>query len=194
MVSVMKDLQWVLRSLSDAEYADVRYIEQSGMEVASRTESSDVFERLSERVVCRAVSGGYGIASSDRLDEDSLVRISKLALRQAKAVKRRVELKPVEAEGGRTEHKVEREFDVSRALELIGSIRDQLLSTLGEAYSRSELVLSFYNTISTLNTSDGVDVGESTPTIDLVLYLMAKRVRQGFASRILGGRGGVRGN
>ncbi|WP_455364848.1 TldD/PmbA family protein [[Eubacterium] cellulosolvens] len=184
------DFRWVLKLLSDAEYADVRNIKQSEVEVALRHESAETFERSIERVVCRAVLGGYGIASTDKLDKDSLKKLSMLALKQAKTVKAKVSLAPVKAEKGEIEHEAEKEFDPVVAHELLQSIREKLLSTLGEKYSRSELVISYNHTESALDTSEGTNLSESTPLIDITLYLIAKRIQQGFASRILGGRGG----
>ncbi len=190
MVLVMINLPWILKSLSDAKYADVRHIKQHEVEIALRHESSDAFEHFSERVACRAVSEGYGIASTDKLDKGAMKKISKLALRKAKSVKRKVKLKPVKVEEGRVEHEVKNQFDHFRALELMEDLRDRLLLALGKVYSRFELVTSYCHTDSILITSEGTNVSERTPKIDITLYLIAKRIQQGFASKILGGRGG----
>ena len=40
-------------------------------------------------------------------------------------------------------------------------------------------------------TSEGTFIGESAPFTDLTIYLIIREVLQGFASRILGGKGGL---
>ncbi|MHA1363608.1 MAG: hypothetical protein ACTSP1_13910 [Candidatus Freyarchaeota archaeon] len=79
----MIDLFGLLRKMSTARYSDVRLIRQKLVEVALREKSADVFKQSQERVVCRAVSRGYGVASTNNLDAKSLEDISKLALKQA---------------------------------------------------------------------------------------------------------------
>jgi predicted Zn-dependent protease len=180
MVFMMMDLHLILKSLSNAEYADVRYVRQNEIEVALRPESSDIYESFSKRMVCRAVLGGYGIASTDKLDKDSLKRISKMALKQAKTVKKRIKLTPVKTEEGKVEHKAEKEFDPFETCEFIETLKDNLQSALGNVYSRSEIVISYCRIDSTLSTSDGTNISESTPMIDITLYLIAKRIHQGF--------------
>ena len=186
----MVDLHQTLKLLSDAEYADVRYMKQREVEIGLRHESSDIFECFSEKMMCRVVSGGYGVICTSKLDKSSLKRISKLVLKHAKNAERRVRLAPVKVEEGRVEHKVKKEFDSFDAHELLKSLREQLHSILGKVYARSELVISYRLTESTLVTSEGTNVNECTPMIDITLYLIAKRMQQGFASKTLGGRGG----
>jgi TldD protein len=187
----MVDLPQIIEKIPKVKYADFKTIEYEEIQVASRADSSEVFESKSEKIVCRVVDRGYGVASASKIDAQNAEMVSNLALKQARLTEREVSLLPVKPEVGEVEYKEKKEFDVDEANEILMSIRNEIKARLGALYARSELVLSHYHINSTLVTSEGTNVREISPLTDLTIYLIIKDILQGFASRILGGKGGL---
>ena len=187
----MVDLHQIIEKIPRAKYADFKTIDYKETQVALRPESCEVFESQSEKIVCRVVDRGYGVASASKIDTQNVEMVSELALKQAKVAERKVNLLPVEPEVGEVEYKEKKEFDVEKANEILVSIRNELKARLGALYARSELVLSHYHIDSTLVTSEGTSVKESSPLTDLTIYLIVRDILQGFASHILGSKGGL---
>ncbi|MGQ9468707.1 MAG: TldD/PmbA family protein [Nitrososphaerales archaeon] len=185
------DLHKIVEKIPKVKYADFKTINYKETRVTLRPESSEVFEDQSEKIVCRVIDRGYGVASASKIDAQNAETVSELALKQAKVAERRIDLLPIEPEVGEVEYKEKKEFDVEKANEILVSLRNELKARLGALYARSELVLSHYNIDSTLVTSEGTDIRESSPLTDLTIYLIVKDFLQGFASRILGGKGGL---
>jgi TldD protein len=185
------DLFGVLREMSSARYSDVRFIRQKVVEIALRGESADVFEQKLERVACRAISKGYGVAGTNNLDSKNLKDISKLALRQAQISEAEIELLPVQAEKGEKTHSVKKEFEVDVILDFLKNIRDEARDALGNFYSRCEVIASYNFTDSTFISSEGTNIVEKTPLVDVFIYLVARGLSEGFASKSVGGRGGL---
>nr|MDO8075715.1 TldD/PmbA family protein [Candidatus Freyarchaeota archaeon] len=186
----MVDLLGLLKKMSTARYSDVRLIRQKLVEVALREKSADVFKQSQERVVCRAVSRGYGVASTNNLDAKSLEDISKLALKQARLSEAELDLLPVEAEKGERTFPQKKIFEVEEVLDFLKKLKDEVRDALGKFYSRSEFIASYSFTDSTLITSEGTHVVEKTPLVDIFIYLVAKDAAEGVASKGIGGRGG----
>mgnify|MGYP005848877399 FL=1 len=180
----------VLREMSSAKYSDVRFIRQKVVEVALRGESADVFEQKLESIACRAISKGYGVASTNNLDSKNLKYISKLALKQAQISEAEIELLPVEAEKGEKVYSGKKEFEVEAILDFLKNVRDEARDALGNFYSRSEVIASYNLTDSTFISSEGTNIVEKTPLVDVFVYLVARGLSEGFASKSVGGRGG----
>nr|MDO8081008.1 TldD/PmbA family protein [Candidatus Freyarchaeota archaeon] len=187
----MVDLFGVLREMSSAKYSDACFVRQEVVEVALRGESADVFEQSLERVTCRAISKGYGVASTNNLDSKNLKGVSKLALRQAEISEAKIELLPVEAEKGEKVYSGRKGFEVEEVLEFLKNIRDEARDALGNFYSRSEVIASYSFTDSTFISSEGTNIVEKTPLVDVFVYLVAKGLSEGVASKSAGGRGGL---
>ncbi|MDW8033673.1 MAG: TldD/PmbA family protein [Nitrososphaerota archaeon] len=173
-----------------AKYSDIRILKQKFIQVALRTDSSDFLEEEWSRVVCRVVSKGYGTASTDRLDNQSIERVALLALRNARLCSQSVELVDVNPERGFVEHPVIEEFEVENVLSLLKSI-DAEIKIKSKMQVRTELIASHYQIDSTLYTSEGTEVREKTPLTDLTIYVFSKGLFEGFASKIVGGMGGL---
>lgn len=184
----MEEFPLILEGLP-AKYADLRVLRQKLVQVALRTDSFDVMEEDWTRVVCRVVTYGYGVASTDKSDATSVKRTAFSALRQSRLCDQRVKLLPIHPEEGKVEHPLKEEFhpqEVSFFLKhLGGEVRSRL-----NMHVRIELIASHLQTHSTLITSEGTMVEEYTPLTDLTIYIVAKGLREGFASKIVGGRGG----
>ncbi len=187
----MIDLHRVIERMPKVKYVDFKTIDCKETQIALRPDSSEVFEDSSEKIVCRIIDKGYGVASTSKTDIQNAEMVSELALKQAKAAEREVNLMPVEPEAGDVEHKEKKEFDVEGANKILLDIRNELKAKLGALYARSELVLSHYHVDSTLVNSEGTHVRESSPLTDLTIYIIVRDILQGFASRIIGGKGGL---
>lgn len=186
----MVDLFAVLREMSSAKYSDVRLVRQKMVEVALRGESADVFERKEERIACRAISKGYGVASTNNLDSEDLKEVSRLALKQAELSELKNELLPVEAGKGEKVYYEKKEFEVEDVLEFLKNIRDEAREALGNFYSRSEIIASYTFTDSTFINSEDANIVGKAPLVDVFIYLVARGMSEGFASKSVGGRGG----
>ncbi|MEM3383489.1 MAG: TldD/PmbA family protein [Nitrososphaerales archaeon] len=187
----MVDLHQIIEKIPKVKYVDFRTVECQEIQVASRPDSSEVFESESEKIVCRVVDKGYGIACASKIDTQNAEMVSELALKQAVLTEREVRLSPIKPEVGEVEYKEKKEFNIEEANEFLLSLKNELKARLGSLYARSELVLTHYHIDSTLVTSEGTNVRESSPLTDLTIYLIIRDILQGFASRILGGKGGL---
>ncbi|MEM3593209.1 MAG: TldD/PmbA family protein [Candidatus Jordarchaeaceae archaeon] len=184
------DLFRVLGELSQAKYSDVRFIRQKLVDVALREGTADVFERNEERIVCRAISRGYGVASTNVLDSRNIENVSRLALKQAEVSEMNCELLPVKVERGEKTYLGKKGFEVEDVLEFLKNIRDEAKDSMGNFYSRSEFVASFSFTDSIFISSEGANIVEKTSLVDVFVYLVARGISEGIASKSVGGRGG----
>jgi TldD protein len=173
-----------------AKYSDLRIVKQRFIQVAIRTDSSDFIEEEWARAVCRVVSNGYGVASTDHLDKSSIENIALLALKQARLCKHPVELISVTPEKGVVERSIAEEFDVEKALLLLKSIDNEIKAKV-RTHIRTELIASHCQTDSLLLTSEGTEIREKTPLTDLTIYIISRGLTEGFASKIVGGMGGL---
>jgi len=73
----MEKFSLILEKLP-AKYADLRFLRQKLVQVALRTDSSDAVEEDWTRVVCRAVTHGYGVASTGKTDAASVEQLRPL--------------------------------------------------------------------------------------------------------------------
>jgi len=184
----MEKFSLILEKLP-AKYADLRFLRQKLVQVALRTDSSDVVEEDWTRVVCRAVTHGYGVASTGKTDAASVEQAASSALKQSTLCDQRVELLPVHPEKGRVERALKEEFNTQEAGLFLKNLEGEIRSRL-KMHARIELIASHLQTHSVLITSEGTQVEESTPLTDLTIYIVTKGLGEGFASKILGGRGG----
>lgn len=184
-----RDLEKILNLASrfPVRYADVKFLTQSAVEVALRTDSCDVSRERSSWLVCRVINeeGGYGVASSSGPGEAPLEEIFKLAYRCAAASKEAVRLGRAKVEEGSVEHKKKKDFDVEEAMELLEGLKAEVE---GESSGvKSEMVAASFDSDYEFLTSEGTRIEEKASFVDLTVYAIAK---EGFASKVVGGRGG----
>jgi TldD protein len=184
----MEEFSLILERLP-AKYADLRVLRQKLVQVALRTDSSDAVEEDWTRIACRVMTRGYGVASTDKTDVASVEQAAFTALKQSRLCDGSVELLPIRPEKGRIEHAFKEEFNTQEAGFLLKHLDGEIRSRLN-MHARIELIASHLQTHSVLITSEGTRVEESTPLTDLTIYVVTKGLREGFASKILGGRGG----
>lgn len=188
-VSLMQEFYSIVDNIP-ARYSDIRVLKHKFIQIALRTDSTDFLEEEWYRAVCRVVSRGYGVASTDRLDKPSVEHIALLALRNARLCNQSVELVNVTPEKGFIEHHLIKEFEVEEVLSLLKFI-DNRIKTKVNMRIRTELIASHYRVDSTLYTSEGTEVREKTPLTELTIYVFLKGLTEGFASKIIGGMGGL---
>jgi len=172
-----------------AKYSDLRIIKQKFAQIALRTDSSDYIEEEWSCAVCRVVSRGYGVASTDKLDKPSIERAALLAFKNARMCNQPVELVSVNPEKGVIEHPVREEFDAEEVLSFLKFVDNEIKSRVN-ARIKTELIASHYQIDSLLSTSEGAEVREKTCLTDLSIYIVSKGITEGFASKIIGGMGG----
>lgn len=187
-----QEIQHLLEDLSrETRYADFKGVRQSILEMALRSESFEIREEGFERVSCRVVVKGYGVASTDRPRRERLEEIARQAVRQASAQDTRIELAPVRPEKGEYVHPCKKPIGCDEAREFLLGLRALIKDRLGPYYSSSELVLTHSYVESSLLSSEGTDVQERAYHTDLVVYLVVRGMRLGFASKVVGGKGGL---
>ena len=185
------DLKSYLRGWSGGGYIDLRYHRETCWQIALREES---FEEISENVefiTCRVAQGGYGVASSSKIDSESIKSVMLKAQKLARLQAKPVTLAPVAVEVGYKRHPASEMFDESEAAIFLKDLAARLRERLGSLYARSELILSHTEVHSSLVTSEGTEVCEEIPLTDLVIYLAARWFRVGYASCVVGGLGGL---
>ncbi len=184
----MEELSPILEKLP-AKYADLRIERNRLVQVALRTDSSDLLEEDWTRVACRVVTNGYGVASTDKTDPASVEQAAFAALKQSKLCEKPVELLPTSPEQGKVEHVLKEEFQPEEACLFLKSLGGELRTRLNTP-ARIELVASHLQKNMILVTSEGTRVEEHTPLTDLTVYVVARGFGEGFASGTVGGRGG----
>jgi predicted Zn-dependent protease len=184
-------LRRALEHLPRVDYADYRLVSTRQVRVAFRHESSEIAEDAAASVICRVVDGGYGVASTSATESLQVQRVGELAVHQARTAAHGVQMAPVRAETGQATAAERQEFDVDGALALLAELRGALSQKLGQLDGRVEIVITHYDIDSTLVSTEGTSVQERTPLTDLVIYLVVKGAKEGFASRVVGGRGGL---
>jgi TldD protein len=176
---------------SGGGYIDLRYHKEMCWQTALREESFEDISESVEFITCRVAQGGYGVASSSKIDSEEIrsvmLKAEKLARLQAKPVS----LAPVEVEAGYKRHAASEMFDESEASVFLKDLSARLRERLGSLYARSELILSHAEVHSSLVTSEGTEVCEEWSLTDLVIYLAARWFRVGYASCVVGGLGGL---
>lgn len=184
------DLKRYLSRWVGGGYIDLRYQREESRQIALREESFEDVEVREGFITCRAVQGGYGVASSSRVDDESIgsamLKAQKLARLQAKPVS----LALVKAEVGYRRHPSSA-FDSDEAVDFLKDLSATLRERLGSLYARSELILSHTMIYSSLVTSEGTEVCEEVPLTDIVIYIASRWFRLGYASCVVGGVGGL---
>jgi len=185
-------LQSVLEELSvRVKYADFRSVRQSETEIALRAESFEMSEDHFTKVSCRVLDEGYGVAATDRPDGQKVKALAEFALKQARSVHTSVSLAPVKPEQGEYTHPLKKPVNSEEARRLLLHLSQAVRSKLGNLYHRSELVLSHSIVESDLLTSEGTSVTERAGHTNLIIYLVARNGTVGYASKIVGGKGGL---
>ncbi|MGQ9479257.1 MAG: hypothetical protein ACUVQ0_04435 [Thermoproteota archaeon] len=121
-------MQEFLRIIEDlpAKYADLRILKQKRVQVAFRTDSSDIIEEKWVNVVCRVVPQGYGVASIDRLGKYSVEHVVLQALKQARACNQPVELLPAPVKKEAFKHPLSKEFQVDEVNEFLRFLESEI--------------------------------------------------------------------
>ena len=185
------DLRSYLSAWSGGGYIDLRYHKETSWQIALREESFEEISESVEFITCRVAQGGYGVASSSKIDSESIRSIMLKAQKLARLQAKPVNLAPVGVEVGYKRHPASEMFDESEAAVFLKDLAARLRERLGSLYARSELILSHTEVLSTLVTSEGTEVCEEMPLTDIVIYLAARWFRVGYASCVVGGLGGL---
>ncbi len=185
------DLKSYLRAWSGGGYIDLRYHRETCWQIALREESFEEISESVEFVTCRVAQGGYGVASSSKIDSESIRSVMLKAQKLARLQAKPVTLAPVGVEVGCKRHLASEMFEGSEAAVFLKDLSARLRERLGSLYARSELILSHTEVHSSLFTSEGTEVCEEIPLTDLVIYLVARWFRVGYASCVVGGLGGL---
>jgi TldD protein len=187
-----EELQPLLENVSSkAKYADFKILQREGVEIALRSESFELNEEHSKQISCRALDKGYGVATTNSEDKEKIEAVADSALRQASSIQSRARLAPTKVEQGEFTHPLKKPIDKNEARNFLLYLKDILRNKLGKLYSSSELVLSHSFVESCLITSEGTNVTERTYLTDVILYLVVRDANLGYASKIVGGRGGL---
>ncbi|MBO3802558.1 MAG: TldD/PmbA family protein [Candidatus Brockarchaeota archaeon] len=179
-----------LEAMKGAKYCDVRLLEEEVVELGLRPRSEDLYESRSERIVCRSVDNGYGVATSTVPIPEGITKVA----RQALAASRHgqgIDLAPVPPQSGSRSHKELKPFDVENVRKFLKNLRDALSNIVKGADVRPEFVCSYSRSDSILATSEGTNVRETIPKTDLTIYVAVKKAFQGFSGKVLGGIGGL---
>ncbi|MBS7248005.1 MAG: TldD/PmbA family protein [Candidatus Jordarchaeales archaeon] len=187
----MEAAEKALRTLSAAKYADVRVLKQQSVHVALRGDSAEHSESRINRLVCRCIARGYGVAQVEVNGEVDGREVGERALRQAMVAEGDLQLVEVKVEEGEKRWVAREEFDVERAEEILVGLRNAVYDHLKNVSFRLEAVATFTLTDSFLITSEGTRVREVLPLTDLVAYLVVRGVGEGFSSLCVGGVGGL---
>jgi TldD protein len=185
------DLKSYLRGWAGGGYIDLRYHKEMCWQIALREESFEDISESVEFITCRVAQGGYGVASSSKIDSEEIKSVMLKAEKLARLQAKPVSLAPVEVEVGYKQHVASEMFDESEASVFLKDLSARLRERLGSLYARSELILSHAEVHSSLVTSEGTEVCEEWSLTDLVIYLAARWFRVGYASCVVGGLGGL---
>jgi TldD protein len=185
------DLKSYLRTWSGGGYIDLRYHKETSWQISLREESFEESSESLEFVTCRVAQGGYGVASSSKIDSENIRSVMLKAQKLARLQAKPVTLAPVSVEVGYKRHPPSETFDESEAAAFLKDLSARLRERLGSLYARSELIASHAEVHSSLVTSEGAEVCEEWSFTDLVIYLAVRWFRVGYASCVVGGLGGL---
>ncbi len=178
-----------LEAMKPAKYCDVRFLKEEVVELGLRPESEDLYESRSDKIICRSVDKGYGVAATSSTAE-GVIR----AARQALAASQHgpgINLVPVPPQEGDRYHREMKPFNIEEARRLLKNLRENLCNIMEGVTVRPELICSYTCVDSLLITSEGTRIRETVPRTDLTIYIAAKKALQGFSGRVLGGIGGL---
>ncbi len=181
-----------LAKVHGVKYADIRTLGKSSIEVALRNDSFEVGENEDTVVGCRALDKGYGVSSTNKIEEQNIQAAIDHAVEHAASVNGNVSLLQVRPEHGSYEHPVKKKLTVDDAQDFIMHVRGTLRDRLGSLTNKIEIVLSYTEFRTALVTSEGTDVKESFGTTDLTIRLTV-RTQSGVMTtkKIVGGKGGM---
>jgi len=185
------DLKVFLRGWEGRGYIDLRRHKEVGWQISLREEAFEEVRVEEEFITCRVAEGGYGVASTSRVDVEHIRSAMNRAQKLAHLHKKTVNLAPVNTETGYRRHLAYGVFDEDEAFSLLSDIAAKLKVRAGSLYARSEIILSHSLVSSSLVTSEGTEVCEEFPLTDIVIYLTARLFKLGYASYVAGGLGGL---
>lgn len=184
-------------------YVDLRLLKNFDLRVGLRSYSSDISENSSNQVIIRVLyDKGWGIASADISDDifgKKMWDVAEKALQQAK-VSSSVSTRQTEIELAETKvindhfrHPIEKDLrtmPTSETLDLLKSLNDIAKENLKNDFAWTETVIDYSIIQSDFSNTEGTNIIEIVPNIDLTLYIVAKRLGYEVASDIIGGTGG----
>ncbi|NHV97720.1 MAG: hypothetical protein HA494_08070, partial [Thaumarchaeota archaeon] len=104
-----------MRVWSGGGYIDLRYHKEMCWQTALREESFEDISESVEFITCRVAQGGYGVASSSKIDSEEIKSVMLKAEKLARLQAKPVSLAPVEVEAGYKRHAASEMFDESEA-------------------------------------------------------------------------------
>ncbi len=185
------------------KYADMRLLKSYELRAGLRSYSSDISENFSNQVVIRVLyDKGWGIASADISEdifEKQMRNVAEKALQQAR-VSSSVSTRQKEIELAETKVIVERfchplkkdlrNISTSEILDLLKKLNDTAKENLKNNFAWTETVIDYSIKRSVFSNTEGTNIVEIVPNIDLTLYIVAKKFGYEVASNIVGGTGG----
>ncbi|MHA1606337.1 MAG: TldD/PmbA family protein [Candidatus Freyarchaeota archaeon] len=187
----MEVAEKAIRVLSSAKYVDARVLKQRSVQFSLRGDSAEHSEFRVERVICRCIANGYGVASAELTEDLRGEELGERALRQAMAAEGEYHLAEVNVEQGEREWRVKEEVSVEAAEEIMLGLRGEVYDHLKGKPFRLEVIVTHTLTEDVFINSEGANVREVTPLTDLVAYLVVRDFGEGFSSLCIGGMGGV---
>ncbi|MFX1521298.1 MAG: TldD/PmbA family protein [Promethearchaeota archaeon] len=203
MDEIIPDKIFDYLSKEKAEYADIRLLKNYDLRLGLRSYSSDVSENSSNQVIVRVLfDKGWGIASADISEdifEKKLWEVAENALQQARAStsvsirEKKIELAETKVITDYFHHPIKndlREISCAEMLALLKNLNDIVKKNLKDDFAWSETVIDYSITQSDFSNTEGTNIVEIVPNIDLTIYVVAKRFGYEVASDIIGGIGG----
>ena len=182
-------LQRIQKIAERSKYQDISIIKIKGFRLAYRGESLELTEQEESLLVSRALSKGYGIASTTKVNTEELEKVAKLAIKNANNAQP-AELSPVKPERGTNTISERKPFTVEEAQKLLSYIKYLFDKELSFLKPHIELILDHEVKEREMASTEGHNITERIPYSTLVLY--ASLEKEGASvSEVVGGIGGL---
>ena len=190
--------------LSKVIYADLILVSEWQSEVALRSRSVETHQNSTKYAVIRVLSReGWGIATTNKLDIESLKKAAEKAYRTSKTAtiplekkwETPIQLAPTKQVKGTYKHPeriTPENVSEEDLTDFLLKLKALQIDTLGPRYGWCEAIITYRKIKKQIITCEGTNVTEEKPLTDLVLYTVAKGPygKLSTASMIEGGTGG----
>lgn len=168
-----------------ATYADLKLYVEHGSQAALRATSSD-FQTFDRSVgVARVVFGkAWGIHVVEKPSPGSLKEACVLALKLAKTadstsiLEKPIKLADIHQDKRRIEHEYKvdpQAVEVDQKISFVRNLEERARDTLKESFGWCEIVYGDIQSDFSLINSEGAYINELTPSVDLLVYIAARR-------------------
>ncbi|MGQ9781089.1 MAG: TldD/PmbA family protein [Nitrososphaeria archaeon] len=180
--------QALLEELPPSRYADLRVVKRDLMEASLREDGvAEVFEGEDSVAVGRVLVKGLAVYSTNRVNRIAIKEILARAFRHATQSDKIVKLSPVKVEVGKAIHRMRKGFNYDEVVKFLNLVVDVMRTKAFPYISKTEVSISYNLEESHLTTSEGTDVLEKKPQIEVRIRLALKSVATGYSSRTIGG-------